>query len=169
MRANDDLQPQAAQSRDQHAAGGSEEGWTCCWVFRRNCSISPRQLMLVFGGLSATSLMVAGSAWMAGGTLVFPFAGLELIALAAAMFVYARHAADRECVRLAPDRLQVEWENAGVVESVQFNPRWVRLSQPEGGLIELSSSGRKVYIGRYMRPERREMVLRDLRAALRAI
>lgn len=169
MHANNDLQPPAAQSLNQPAAGGSDETWTRCWVFRRNCSISPRQLMLVFGALSVTSLLVAGTAWMAGGTLVFPFTGLELVALAVAMLVYARHATDRESVRLSPDRLQVEWENAGVVESVQFNPRWVRLSQLEGGLIELSSSGRTFYIGRYVRPERREVMLRDLRAALRAI
>lgn len=157
-----DLLPQ----QDSPAMG---EQWLRCWMFRRNCSIAPRQLVVVYLSLCVVSLMVAGMAWDAGGALVAPFTGLELLAVAAALLMYARHATDHECLRLSADSLHVEWENAGTVESVQFNPRWVRLSQPERGLIELSSSGRTAYIGRFMRPERREVILRDLRAALRAI
>jgi uncharacterized membrane protein len=145
------------------------ENWLRDWVFRRNCSMSPRQLLVFFASLCALSLTVAAIAWGVGGALVMPFTGLELTAVAAALFVYARHAADRERVRLSAQQLQVEWESAGVVHSVSFNPHWVRVSLPDSGLIEVSSGGRTAYIGRYARPERRETLVKDLRAALRAL
>ena len=169
MQTSNDYRQGAVDLPLEQAGSEADGNWLRCWVFRRNCSISPRQLMVVYLSLCFVSLMVAGMAWEAGGALVVPFTGLELAAVAIALLAYARHATDRESLRLSTERLHVEWENAGVVESVQFNPRWVRLSQPESGLIELSSSGRTVYIGRYARPERREVILRDLRAALRAI
>lgn len=145
------------------------ESWSRDWVFRRNCSMSPRQLMMFFVSLCVVSLMVAAIAWDVGGSLVMPFTGIELSSMAVALFVYGRHATDRECVRLSAQQLRVEWENGGVVQSVSFNPHWVRVSLPESGLIEVSSAGRTVYIGRYARPERRAALAKDLRAALRAL
>ena len=147
----------------------SDECWLRDWVFRRNCSMSPQQLMVFFASLCVVSLIVASIAWDVGGALVMPFTGLELAAVAVALIAYGRHATDRERVRLSAQRLQVEWENAGVVQSVSFNPQWVRVSLPESGLIEVSSAGRTAYIGRYARPERRAMLAKDLRAALRGL
>ncbi|OIQ75615.1 hypothetical protein GALL_427150 [mine drainage metagenome] len=125
--------------------------------------------MVFYLSLCVVSLMVAGVAWDVGGALVAPFTGIELGVMAVALLIHARHATDREQVFLSAERLQVEWENAGVVQSVSFNPRWVRVSLPESGLIELSSAGRTTYVGRYARPERREVLAKDLRAALRAL
>lgn len=147
----------------------ADECWLRDWVFRRNCSMSPQQLMVFFASLCVVSLIVASIAWDVGGALVMPFTGIELAAVGAALFVYGRHATDRERVRLSVQQLQVEWENAGVVQTVSFNPQWVRVSLPASGLIEVTSAGRTAYIGRYARPERRAVLARDLRAALRGL
>ncbi|MFZ5489539.1 DUF2244 domain-containing protein [Thiomonas sp.] len=163
----------AAASRDLSRGQAPEraqgEGWLRDWVFRRNCSLSPRQLMVFYASLCVVSLIVASIAWDVGGSLVMPFTGIELASVAAALVAYGRHATDREHVRLSAQQLQVEWENAGVVQSVSFNPHWVRVSVPESGLIEVSSAGRTAYIGRYARPERRAVLAKDLRAALRSL
>ncbi len=180
---NADPQQLAADSASQDAPlavgcaqGGQDQGrqeqgesWVRDWVFRRNCSMSPQQLMVFFVSLCVVSLMVAAIAWDVGGSLVMPFTGIELGSVAIALFVYGRHATDRERVRLSAQQLQVEWENAGVVQAVSFNPHWVRVSLPESGLIEVSSAGKTAYIGRYARPERRAVLAKDLRAALRAL
>lgn len=118
------------------------ESWLRNWVFCRNGSMSPQQLIVVFVSLSVVSLMVAVIAWDVGGSLVMPFTGIELGSVAIALFVYGRHAADQERVRLSAQQLQVEWENAGVVQTVSFNPQWVRVSLPERGLVEVSSAGK---------------------------
>ena len=159
------LEQSSGQAPDREVG----DGWMRDWVFRRNCSMSPRQLIVFYASLCVVSLIVASIAWDVGGSLVLPFTGIELGSVALALVVYGRHATDRERVRLSTQQLQVEWENAGVVQSVSFNPHWVRVSLPESGLVEVSSAGRTVYIGRYSRPERRAVLARDLRAALRAL
>ncbi len=138
------------------------------WAFRRNCSISPMQLLSFFASLSLVSLLVAVMCWASGATLVTPFTLLELLTFGAALLAYARHAADRERVSLSSTSLVVEWECAGTVARVEFDPRWARITVGEKGLVEVSGAGRRAFVGRYTRPERREKLARDLRRALLA-
>ena len=65
------------------------------WLLRRNCSMTPAQLVVFYLTLSAWSLAIAGAFWWRGATLVMPFAGIEILAVGAALLVYARHAGDR--------------------------------------------------------------------------
>ena len=138
------------------------------WLLRRNCSSSPRQLMTVLGALALLSLAIAALFWTQGATLVMPFASLELIALAAALIVYARHAADRERLLLADGRLTVERTDGTRTERVEFDAAWVRVEPKYGerSLIEVSGQGRRVAVGRFVRPEWRESLARELRWAV---
>ena len=70
------------------------------WELRRNCSLTPRQLLGFYLGLCGVSLLVAGLAWGLGARLVMPFAWLELALVGAALLVHARHATDRERILL---------------------------------------------------------------------
>jgi uncharacterized membrane protein len=49
------------------------------WRLRRNCSITPSQLGILYASLCVVSLGVAGFFWAQGATLVLPFAALELV------------------------------------------------------------------------------------------
>ena len=53
-----------------------------------------------------------------------PFASIELLAVGAALFVYARHAGDRERVVLQPGRLTVECTLGSRTDHVEFAPAW---------------------------------------------
>ena len=142
---------------------------TLQWLLRRNCSATPRQTMLFYAALCVVSLGIGMFFWFQGAPLVIPFAGLELLALGAALVVYARHATDHEQIRLRPGRLTVEHVFGRHVECVEFAPAWVRV-EPEHGersLIELSGQGRRIAVGRYVRPEQRRQLADELRWALR--
>ncbi|MDP3823634.1 MAG: DUF2244 domain-containing protein [Burkholderiales bacterium] len=139
------------------------------WVLKRNCSITPRQMLWFFGSLSLVSLAIGGFFWQQGATLVLPFAWIELIAVAAALFVYTRHATDSEHIELQPGRLIVEHACGRRVERVEFVPSWVRV-EPESGdrsLVELSGQGLRICVGRFVRPELRRQLAEELRWALR--
>ena len=101
--------------------------------------------------------------------MIMPFAWIELLALGAAMLVYARHAGDREHIALRAGRLTVEYTEGTQVRRVEFQPAWVRVEpeQDDRSLIELSSHGRRVAIGRFVRPELRAELAHELRMALR--
>jgi uncharacterized membrane protein len=139
------------------------------WLLRRNCSMTPLQLVAFYLSLCAWSLAIAGAFWWRGATLVMPFASIELLAVGAALFVYARHARDRERVVLEPGRLTVECTLGSRTDQVDFAPAWVRVEPAHGdrSLIEISGEGKRVAIGRFVRPEQRRALADELRVALR--
>jgi len=139
------------------------------WLLRRNCSMTPAQLVAFYLSLCAWSLAIAGAFWWRGATLVMPFAGIEILAVGAALLVYARHTGDRERVILTSGHLSVECTIGRRTDQVEFAPAWVRVEPAHGerSLIELSGEGKRIAIGRFVRPELRRALADELRAALR--
>lgn len=140
------------------------------WRIKRNCSLTPRQAGWFFLLLSVLSLSVGLFFWLLGAVLVLPFTALELLALACAFVLYARHAGDGECIRLEDGRLVVETETAGRTQRTEFAREWVRVAQPtgRGALIEVSAGNRSVSVGRFLRAELRPALAREIRQALLA-
>lgn len=141
------------------------------WLLRRNCSMAPRAVLRLYGVMSVVCLAIGAGFWWLGATLVIPFAGLELLALAAALVAYARHAADQECIRLERGVLSVQREWGGRIERVEFRGAGVHVDSGRrcGSLIELSGQGRRVRVGRLVRPEIRRQLAIDLRLELRRV
>jgi len=150
--------------RETDVGGGS-----VLWLLKRNCSIAPRQLLAFYASFCGLSLAIAALFWLEGALLVLPFAGIELVAVGAALLCYARHATDRETIRLHPGRLLVQRVHGARLEEVEFAPAWVRVEPRSGdrSLIELSGQGRRITVGRYVRPELRRQLADELRWALR--
>ncbi len=139
------------------------------WQLRRNCSVTPAQLLKLYISLCVVSLSIATFFWLQGALLVLPFAWLELLAVGAAFLVYARHASDGEKITLQGTQLVIELETAGRTERAEFAREWVRV-EPKGGdgsLIEVSGQGRSVSVGRHLRPDLRPALAREIRFALR--
>jgi uncharacterized membrane protein len=150
-------------------SGSSLRDWVVEWHLKRNCSLAPGQLFGFYLVLCLLSLGIASFFWAQGARMVMPFAWLELLAVGAAMLVYAQHAADREWIELKGERLTVEHACGRRLERVEFRPDWVRV-EPESGdwsLIELSGQGRRISVGRFVRPELRRQLADELRLALR--
>lgn len=145
------------------------QGQAIHWFLGRNCSVTPAQLGWLYASLCLVTLGIATLFWLQGAVLVLPFAWLELAAVGIAFLVYARHAADREHILLTGRRLVVELENGGRLERAEFNRDWVRVEPAvdDRSLIEVSGQGRRVNVGRYVRPELRPVLARELRRALR--
>lgn len=139
------------------------------WLLARQASVSPRRTCLALAGVGGVSLAIAIAFWLHGATLVLPFAGLELAALALAAWAQVRHVGDRECIRLEADRLTVEHACGPRIERVEFAPAWVRVEPVTGdrSLVELSGQGRRIAVGRYVRPDLRWQLADELRWALR--
>ena len=140
------------------------------WLLRRNCSATPMQVVGMYLSLCAVSLAIATGFWLQGAKLVLAFAGAELVAVGAALLVYARHATDGETIRLAGQQLVVELENGGRLQRSEFRREWVRVEPgaADNSLIELSAHGKSVRVGRYVRPELRPLLAREIRLALRS-
>jgi uncharacterized membrane protein len=147
------------------------QGQNIHWFLQRNCSVTPVQLVWLYVSLCAVSLGIGTVFWWQGATLVLPFAWLELAAVGVAFVAYARHAADGERISLQGRHLVVEVESAGRLERAEFDRDWVRVepSAADRSLIAVSGRGRSVNVGRYLRPELRPALAREIRRALREV
>jgi uncharacterized membrane protein len=141
-----------------------ESGPAIQWQLRRNCSVTPAQLGWLYLSLCVVFF------WVHGATLVLAFAGLEITLVGLAFLAYARHATDGEWISLQGTRLVVEKESAGRRERAEFSRQWVRVEPKSGdhSLIELSGQGRSIEVGRFVRPELRQVLAREIRRALRS-
>lgn len=137
------------------------------WTLRRNCSMSPQQLLGVLLAVCLSSLGVGLFFWWQGAVLVLPFACAEWLAVAVAFVWHARHATDCDRIRLDPEHVVVEWETAGQTTEARFERHLVRVEPvPQEGLIELRAGSRAVRVGRFLRPHMHPALAREIRVAL---
>ena len=141
------------------------------WFLRRNCAISPAQLAWFYLSLCIVSLGIGTVFWFQGAVMVLPFAWLELVAVGAGFLLYARHATDGERIVLRDGHLLVELETAGKLERTEFRQEWVRIEPKRGerSLVEVSGQGRSINVGRFVRPELRPVLAKEIRMALRTL
>ena len=123
----------------------------------------------VYLSLCGVSLAIALFFVWQGAPFVMAFAGLELLLVGVALLVFARHAGDRELLRLAGRSLSVEQHVGSRVLRTDFTAEWLTVEPVagQGSLVQLSGEGRTVRIGRFLRPELRPAFARELRQALR--
>ena len=139
------------------------------WLMKRNCSLTPAQMMAVYLVLCCVSLGIALAFFAQGASFILAFAGLELLLVGAALLVYARHAGDRESITLVGRRVEVEQHDGHAMARAEFRAEWlvVEPSGGQGSLIELSGQGQKIRVGRFLRPDLRAALAQEVRRSLR--
>lgn len=139
------------------------------WRMVRQSSFSAVPLLAVYGLLCVLALGIGAAFWWLGAPGVLPFAGVELSMLGLAFWLCFRHADDSETLTLVARELSVEHRSGRQVERAVFRVEWVRVEplHGEGSLVELSGQAQRLCVGRYLRPELRPALARELRLALR--
>jgi uncharacterized membrane protein len=137
-------------------------GWQ--WHFKRNCSISPRQLICIFGALALISLLIGGVFFFLGAFLVLPFSLLEILVLSIAFYYNAIHAVDYERLKVENNHIIVE-QKAGLKETeIALAREFTRVKQLEGkkDLIELIQGEKKALFGHHIHPNYRAKLMKEL-------
>jgi len=118
-------------------------------VLKRNCSISPLGMLLVFASLAAVSLGIAAGFAALGAWLILPFAGLEVLLLGAAFWLTARHATDQERIARSRERLTVEVSDAERVRHFAMDARRARVRLQDGRVM-LEAPSARLEVGRHL-------------------
>lgn len=155
-------------ARELHTPSGGAQA-AVQWRMVRNASFVPGCMLAVFIALGTLALGIGAAFWWLGAPWVLPLAGAELLLIGAAFWVCSRHAGDAETITLAARELQVEHRCGRGVDRAAFRAEWVRVEpvHGEGSLVEIAGQGRRMRVGRYLRPELRTALARELRQALR--
>ena len=147
------------------ALQGTNSGYRV--VLKRNCSIAPAPLFLVFAAISVVSLAIGAGFARAGAWMVLPFAGLEVVALGVAFLVNGWHAADYERIELAADGLTVEVARGGQVERRVFDLRRASVAGGAGAALLLRDREGALEIGRHLDAAARDGLRSELTKRLR--
>ncbi|GAB3680993.1 DUF2244 domain-containing protein [Salinisphaera aquimarina] len=139
-------------------------------VIAPNGSLSVAQAQWFFVGMCAVSFGIAGFMTVFGLWLIWPFAGLEMAALGAGLYVSLRDNGYREVVSVYDDRIEVEaglnepqrrWEFPRLLTQVRLSPGQ-RLNSPSRLLV--TRHGHGCELGRCLTDEERAEVAERLKA-----
>ena len=139
-------------------------------VIAPNASLSVAQAQWFFVGMCAVSFGIAGLMTVVGLWLVWPFAGLEMAALGAGLYVSLRDNGYREVVSVYDDRIEVEaglneperrWEFPRLLTQVRLSPGVYRNSPSR---LLMTRSGHGCELGRCLTDEERLDVAEKLKA-----
>lgn len=133
--------------------------------------MAPARLLALLAATALINLGIGAAFALLGFWMVLPFAGIEVLALCAAFWMWARHAGDFERIALADGRLRLEVREARTLRTYELNPAWVSVvaARRQGTMrLVLRSHGREIEIGRHLDEAGRERFAAQLRERIGA-
>jgi uncharacterized membrane protein len=138
------------------------------WQMRRNCALTPKQLLQFYIVLVCLSLIVAIGFFLAGVWMIPIFTALELSAVTLGFLIYCRHALDCETIEIEGKRLIVK-KFIGYKETVfEFNTQWAKIDPPidASKTFQIRQSDLRVELGQFIRQEQQLALIAQVRACL---
>ena len=135
---------------------------------RRNCALTPKQLLQFYIVLVCLSLIVGIGFFLAGVWMIPVFTTLELTAVTIGFLIYCRHALDCETIEIEGKRLLVK-KFIGYREKVyEFNAQWAKIEPPLEGskTFFITQSDLRVELGQFVRPEEQIPLITSVRRHL---
>ncbi|MBU3575226.1 DUF2244 domain-containing protein [Polynucleobacter sp. UK-Mo-2m-Kol15] len=138
------------------------------WKMRRNCALTPGQLLKFYIALICLSLTVATGFLLAGVKMILIFTAIELTAVTIGFLIYCRHALDFEEIEISGTRLLVRKFIAYKETVIEFNTRWAKVSQPEEyeKVFFIEQGGQRVALGQFLGREKFKSLIAELRSYL---
>jgi uncharacterized membrane protein len=140
-------------------------------TLRPHRSLDERGFLLVMGAVAAGGFLIGTAFFMAGAWPVAGFAGLEILLVYIAFRMNFRDARRHERLRLSDSGLEISVvDPSGKATTRVLEPSWVNVSMddpPEHhSKLTLGSHGIRYEVGRFLQPEEKVEVARELRAAI---
>ncbi len=135
---------------------------------RRNCALTPKQLLQFYIALVCLSLVVATGFFLAGVWVIPIFTAIELSAVTLGFLIYCRHALDCETIEIDGTRLIVK-KFIGYKETIyEFNSRWAKIEPPIAGskTFHIIQSNLRVELGQFIRHEQQMALIASIRPHL---
>ncbi|NVD70152.1 DUF2244 domain-containing protein [Duganella sp. BJB1802] len=138
------------------------------WLLERRCTLTERQLVLVFASLCVPSALVALAFLWQGYWYVLAYAALEQAALAACLRHCARHRGDYDRIDISPAAIVVEQRRGRQCRARRLHRLTTRLRPPrrDSDPIQLEDRGEQVEVGRFLGAAQRRRLAAELARCL---
>lgn len=143
------------------------------FILQPNNSLGWREAKLIFYAVAGVLGTIAGGFSLLGLWLIFPFAGLELVALGAGFYLCALRAQRCEVITIDEDNVEIFRGRKAKGETWRFHRYWVRVRiKPTShpwymSHLMIGSHGREVEVGVFLTEEDRYDLARELQEAFR--
>lgn len=143
---------------------GQNQGSSWVWHLKRNVSIAPFTLALIFVGLGFVSLLIGFMFYLAGATLILPFSLFEVAALLIAYFYNAIHANDYEKLTVEGSAIKIENKIGLKLTQIQFVRSLTRVDTLShmNEIIQLRQGRKDTFFGRYIHANLRPLLAKKI-------
>ncbi len=148
----------------------SDEG--CRFVIRPNRSLSWPQMKLVYVTLASLCMLVAVGFTLMGYWLVLPFAGAEILLLAAGFYLCALSGRETEVIRIKDDRIAIEKGKERLRTVWELDRAWARIELLPPRIewypsrLVIRSHGKQLQLAAFLTDGEREQLARELKRAI---
>ncbi len=151
----------------------SLENDQCRYVLRPNRSLSWRGTVVFFLSLFVISTLTATGLTLLGFWLVLPFAGLEMLALWAGLYVVCRRTYQFEVISISSNTVRIEKGSRFPEQVFTLGRVWARVVLKRcprawyPSQLFIRCHGQAVEIGRFLEEEQRQSLASELTRRLR--
>jgi len=144
------------------------------FVLRPNSSMSWRAMRWFFAITCLLSMTIAIGFSLMGAWMIFPFAGLEMIALGTVLYICAHRATCCEVIAINRDQITICKGRYEPAERLEFQRQWARVWMKRSGHkwypseLVIRSHGCEVEVGRFLEEEERQNLADRLAEILHA-
>ncbi|HEY5701297.1 MAG TPA: DUF2244 domain-containing protein [Gammaproteobacteria bacterium] len=148
------------------------QGEGCRFVIRPDRSLTWAQTKIVYLSLASACLIVATGFTVMGFWLVLPFAGAEVVALAAGFYLCALSGKTTEIVFIDGDRVAVEKGSAETRPVCEFKRGWAHIAllpariQWYPSRLVIRSHGKQVQLGAFLTEAERRRLASELKRVI---
>jgi uncharacterized membrane protein len=143
------------------------------FVVMPNKAMPWHQLVWIYSVIASFTIGVALGFFSQGLTLVLPFAGLEVVALGAALYISAWRGGVKEVISVTEDKIRIEIGHDSPEQRHELKRVWAQvvLQRPWNSWypsrLFIRSHGRQVEIGRFLNESERQGLAKELQKLIK--
>jgi uncharacterized membrane protein len=143
------------------------------FVVMPNKAMPWHQLVWIYSVIASFTIGVALGFFFQGLTLVLPFAGLEVVALGAALYISAWRGGVKEVISVTGDKIRIEIGHDSPEQRHELKRAWAQvvLQRPWNSWypsrLFIRSHGRQVEIGRFLNESERQGLAKELQKLIK--
>ena len=145
-----------------------KQGGEVTYVLQPDRSLNWRGNLRFLALISAVSLSIAGWFTWQGAWIILPFAGLELTALAVALYVVSARGLERETISIADDRLEICKGRREIQYRTSLQRCWAKIRlEPAShawypSRLMIRSHGKSTEVGSFLADDEKQYLAREL-------
>ena len=126
-------------------------------------------IMMSYFAIATVSLVIAINFYVQGFTLILPFAGLELAALGAVLYISAWRSNIKEVISISGEKIKIEIGRDMPEKVYEFDKVWAKIVLEKSwnnwypSRLLLRSHGRQIELGKFLNEQERQRLAVELK------